>query len=117
MRWASPKKKGKKTMRKYNLDLMPSPYPWRLVRSKMEKHKEALFIMDGANGFVAKAYGHGGEPVEDNAKLICLAPRMVKLIAQTADNLNVTLKLTEPLEMHYHLEIIKSRLRTIDLLV
>ena len=48
----------------------PSPYcSFRGVR----KHREAIFIK-GGNVFVAKIYGHDGQPVEENARLFVAAP-------------------------------------------
>ena len=56
-----------------------TPGPWCVVPSRKEKHKEARFIgvrdrVSGEMVFVGKAYGHDGEPVEANARLIAAAP-------------------------------------------
>jgi hypothetical protein len=46
-----------------------SKLPWRSVRSKKERHKDAVFLMSG-DTFIGKVYGHNGEPAEENANLI-----------------------------------------------
>ena len=65
-------------------DMKHTPGPWRVVRSEKAKHRSARFIM-GGRIFVGKAYGHDGEPVDDNARLIADAPRMREALQRIQD--------------------------------
>lgn len=49
--------------------------PWRAVKPRKQKHREARWITSGST-FVAKVYGHDGQPVDENAALIAAAPDM-----------------------------------------
>ncbi len=48
---------------------------WYHVTSRIPKHKEAIFIK-GSGVFVAKVYGHDGQPTRANTALIIAAPTM-----------------------------------------
>lgn len=52
----------------------------------VHKHQEAVFIK-AKNVFVAKVYGHDGQPVDANADLLCAAPLMYKALAQIIKDL------------------------------
>ena len=52
-----------------------TPGPWKWNVPAKEKHVQARWIT-GNGFFIAKAYGHDGQPVDDNARLIATAPDM-----------------------------------------
>ena len=50
--------------------------PWVASVPKKEKHMQARWIT-GNGFFIAKAYGHDGQPVDGNARLIAAAPELL----------------------------------------
>ena len=51
--------------------------PWVASVPKKEKHMQARWIT-GNGFFIAKAYGHDGQPVDGNARLIAAAPELLE---------------------------------------
>lgn len=54
----------------------PTPGEWKTVRG-VKKHREAIFIKSSTGEFVAKVYGHEGQPVEANAAMLAAAPNLL----------------------------------------
>lgn len=61
-----------------------SPKPWKTVRGK-GKHKQAIFIKSG-EVWVAKVYGHEGQPSTENAYLISIAPNLADVLTKLVES-------------------------------
>ena len=85
--------------------------PWKAVKSQKPKHKTAIFIAYGKAGYVAKVYGHDGEPVEANASLIAAAPELAAFVGKViqwkpGDSIKTLQKEAQQL---YRAAIVKAR--------
>ncbi len=67
-----------------------TPGAWACVRSKTEKHKTAIFILNKESKlFIGKVYGHEGQPVVANSKLFASAPKLLQALVRLEEEIRV----------------------------